>query len=169
MAVVMVGYSGEMRQMLRNQNPGLSRRFNPDYALNFEDFSDQELLAIIALRCRCGDIHAYPHTLTPSHAYPHTLGPLPLRHAHTREAALPLPYPHPQPQPRPHRHHPRPLIHTRTHLRASELDIKCSVDVKLHAMTMLAQRRNVAHFGARSQPPLFTLPSSYTPHRRTRA
>ena len=31
--------------------------------------------------------------------------------------------------------------------RADELDIKCSVDVKLHAMKMLAERRNVANFG----------------------
>ena len=162
--MVMVGYSGEMRQMLRNQNPGLSRRFNPDYALNFEDFSDQELLAIIALRCRCGDVHAYPHTLTLT------------RSDHFRSDMHTLAKPHRRWHTPTHSHshtHTHTNIHahtyTRTHLRASELDIKCSVDVKLHAMTMLAQRRNVAHFGARSQPPLFTLPSSYTPHRRTRA
>ena len=53
LAVVMIGYDAQMREMLRKQNPGLSRRFNPSYAFNFEDFSDAELLAIIGLRCRC--------------------------------------------------------------------------------------------------------------------
>ena len=52
LAVVMIGYDSEMRNMLRKQNPGLSRRFNPDHAFEFDDFSDSELLAIIALRCR---------------------------------------------------------------------------------------------------------------------
>jgi hypothetical protein len=82
-AVVMVGYEPQMLQMLRNQNPGLSRRFNPDYAFHFEDFSDRELFEIVGLRCR-----------------------------------------------------------------ADQLDIKCAIDVKLHAMRMLARRRNQANFGA---------------------
>jgi Cdc6-like AAA superfamily ATPase len=81
-AVIMVGYDAQMLQMLRSQNPGLSRRFNPDYAFRFEDFNDRELLEIIALRCH-----------------------------------------------------------------ADQLDIKCGVAVKLHAMRMLARRRNQANFG----------------------
>jgi hypothetical protein len=93
-AVVLVGYDAQIRDMLRNQNPGLSRRFNPDYAFQFDDFSDRELLQIIGLRCR-----------------------------------------------------------------PNELDIKCNIEVKLHATRMLAQRRNIANFGQEPPPsasfPLF--------------
>ena len=46
-AVIMCGYEREMHRMLRNQNPGLRRRFNPDNQFVFEDFSDQQLLMIM--------------------------------------------------------------------------------------------------------------------------
>jgi len=47
-AVILIGYDKEMKKMLRDQNPGLARRFDLSYALRFEDFSDQELLEIFS-------------------------------------------------------------------------------------------------------------------------
>jgi hypothetical protein len=46
-AVLMAGYEGPIRQMLRNQNPGLSSRFDPAAAFNFTDYSDGSLLRIL--------------------------------------------------------------------------------------------------------------------------
>ena len=51
-AVIMIGYKGEITKMLREQNPGLSRRFNLANPFEFEDFNDEELLKIIALKLR---------------------------------------------------------------------------------------------------------------------
>ena len=51
-AVILIGYKPQMLQMLRQQNAGLTRRFNLESALEFEDFSDTELLAIISDQCR---------------------------------------------------------------------------------------------------------------------
>lgn len=56
LAVVMCGYEPPMLKMLRDQNPGLSRRFDPAYALHFEDFSDEELLAVLSYECTKGRI-----------------------------------------------------------------------------------------------------------------
>jgi hypothetical protein len=50
-AVIMAGYEPEMRKMFRDQNPGLSRRFNAEVPLMFEDFSDLELLSILSKKC----------------------------------------------------------------------------------------------------------------------
>ena len=46
-AVLMVGYEQPIRTMLRNQNPGLSSRFDPAEAFLFEDYSSQSLLRIL--------------------------------------------------------------------------------------------------------------------------
>jgi Cdc6-like AAA superfamily ATPase len=47
MCVIMAGYEAPMIKMMREQNAGLSSRFDPRYALEFEDYSDEELLQIL--------------------------------------------------------------------------------------------------------------------------
>jgi hypothetical protein len=48
MAVVLAGYEGDMRALIRNcGNPGFARRFNVDEALLFEDYTDSELRDIL--------------------------------------------------------------------------------------------------------------------------
>lgn len=49
--MLLLGYEKEMREMMRNQNPGLARRFSMDYPFHFEDYSQQELLQILQLVC----------------------------------------------------------------------------------------------------------------------
>lgn len=51
-AVLMLGYEGQMLEMLRTQNPGLARRFPMQYAFNFEDYSEAELLDIFLAACK---------------------------------------------------------------------------------------------------------------------
>ncbi|KAJ3016332.1 UNVERIFIED_CONTAM: hypothetical protein HDU68_012270 [Siphonaria sp. JEL0065] len=51
-AVLLCGYDEPMLAMLRNQNPGLSRRFPRDYAFEFADYNDNELLALFHFECR---------------------------------------------------------------------------------------------------------------------
>lgn len=43
-AVVMIGYEEEMKNMMSHVNPGLSRRFQIDEAFHFPDFNDEALL-----------------------------------------------------------------------------------------------------------------------------
>ena len=50
-AVLMLGYEKQMREMLRNQNPGLVRRFSSDYPFMFDDYNQQELLQILQFKC----------------------------------------------------------------------------------------------------------------------
>jgi SpoVK/Ycf46/Vps4 family AAA+-type ATPase len=54
-AVVMLGYRKEMEQMFKNVNPGLSRRFQLEYAYEFPDYDDASLLKI--LRKKAKDSH----------------------------------------------------------------------------------------------------------------
>ncbi|TPX59440.1 hypothetical protein PhCBS80983_g02469 [Powellomyces hirtus] len=51
-AVLLLGYEKQMTEMLRNQNPGLARRFPQEYAFRFEDFTDVELLEIWNSQCK---------------------------------------------------------------------------------------------------------------------
>lgn len=46
-AVLLLGYEEPMLEMLRNQNPGLARRFPKDYAFYFDDYNEDELLQIL--------------------------------------------------------------------------------------------------------------------------
>ena len=55
-AVVMCGYEREMDNLLRAQNPGLSRRFPRDQALMFEDFTDDELMLIAVKKAQQEDL-----------------------------------------------------------------------------------------------------------------
>lgn len=50
-AVLLIGYEHEMLEMLRTQNPGLMRRFPPQYAFHFEDYTERELLDILEWNC----------------------------------------------------------------------------------------------------------------------
>jgi hypothetical protein len=43
-AVVMIGYEEEMKNMMSHVNPGLSRRFQIDEAFHFPDFDDAALV-----------------------------------------------------------------------------------------------------------------------------
>ena len=58
LAVVLCGYEAPMLKMLRDQNPGLSRRFNPASAFQFDDFDDYELLQVVARCCAEQEVHA---------------------------------------------------------------------------------------------------------------
>ncbi|KAE8993509.1 hypothetical protein PR001_g20653, partial [Phytophthora rubi] len=51
LAVLLIGYENEMLEMLRTQNPGLMRRFPPQYAFQFEDYTEHELLDILEWNC----------------------------------------------------------------------------------------------------------------------
>ena len=51
-AVIMLGYSSPMLEMMRKQNPGLSRRFDVTNPWYFEDYTDEELLLLIAKRSK---------------------------------------------------------------------------------------------------------------------
>lgn len=46
--VIIAGYKDKMLKMLRDQNPGLSSRFDPKYAIEFENYSDEEMLDILS-------------------------------------------------------------------------------------------------------------------------
>ncbi|KAJ3408103.1 hypothetical protein HDV05_005146 [Chytridiales sp. JEL 0842] len=50
--VLLLGYEKQMLDMIRRQNPGLSRRFSPEQAFKFEDFDDNELFQIFNLNCK---------------------------------------------------------------------------------------------------------------------
>ncbi|KAL6234576.1 hypothetical protein BDW75DRAFT_251397 [Aspergillus navahoensis] len=50
--VLLLGYEDQMREMFQNVNPGFSRRFSPDNAFVFEDFSDAELKQILDLKLK---------------------------------------------------------------------------------------------------------------------
>ena len=49
---MLVGYDEPIRKMLRDSNPGLARRFPIDKAFVFEDYNDEELLAIFNENCK---------------------------------------------------------------------------------------------------------------------
>ena len=55
-AVLLLGYTDEMLAMLRNQNPGLARRFDPSQAFNFEDYTEQELSQILQQNCKSKEL-----------------------------------------------------------------------------------------------------------------
>eukprot|EP00039_Didymoeca_costata_P004217 m.71998 g.71998 ORF g.71998 m.71998 type:complete len:1128 (-) comp12295_c1_seq1:71-3454(-) len=52
MAVLLLGYEEEMKNMFRNVNPGLSRRFQADNPFIFPDYSDDSLYKILQLKAK---------------------------------------------------------------------------------------------------------------------
>jgi SpoVK/Ycf46/Vps4 family AAA+-type ATPase len=56
-AVVMLGYRKEMEQMFKNVNPGLSRRFQLEYAYEFPDYDDASLLKILRKKAKDSHLH----------------------------------------------------------------------------------------------------------------
>ena len=52
LAVIMIGYQDEMEEMMRNVNPGLSRRFQIENAFQFPDFDDSALCRIMIKSAR---------------------------------------------------------------------------------------------------------------------
>lgn len=62
--VLLSGYEEQMKDMLRNVNPGLARRFQLEEAFRFEDFNDSELLQILELKLKNQDLNASPAALT---------------------------------------------------------------------------------------------------------
>jgi SpoVK/Ycf46/Vps4 family AAA+-type ATPase len=48
-AVLLLGYEDEMMKMLREVNPGLMRRFSPESAFHFADFTDSQLEELLHL------------------------------------------------------------------------------------------------------------------------
>lgn len=57
-AVLLLGYEDQMLSMIRNQNPGLARRFPKDYAFYFDDYNDQELDSILKLNLKQKNLSA---------------------------------------------------------------------------------------------------------------
>eukprot|EP00873_Tetraselmis_striata_P010686 jgi/Tetstr1/430950/TSEL_020706.t1 len=55
-AVVLLGYEEEMRAIMRNVNPGLSRRFQLENAFVFPDFSDESLLRILLAKVKAAGL-----------------------------------------------------------------------------------------------------------------
>jgi hypothetical protein len=45
--VLLLGYPDQMEAMMREANPGLARRFQLSQAWHFEDYSQEDLLAIL--------------------------------------------------------------------------------------------------------------------------
>lgn len=55
-AVLLLGYEEQMLDMIRKQNPGLTRRFPKDQAFYFDDYDDDELLDILDLNARRSEV-----------------------------------------------------------------------------------------------------------------
>ena len=58
MAVLLLGYEGPMLRMINCQNPGLLRRFPEKQAFFFDDYNDEELLAILSLYLKKQEVQA---------------------------------------------------------------------------------------------------------------
>ena len=57
-AVIMAGYEPQIMKMMREQNPGLSRRFDATRPVRFEDYTDAELFEIISVYCAKQELRA---------------------------------------------------------------------------------------------------------------
>jgi DNA replication protein DnaC len=59
-AVILCGYEDEMMTMLREGNPGLSRRFRIEDAFRFADYNDDELVQIMLQRAKKAFLYVTP-------------------------------------------------------------------------------------------------------------
>jgi DNA polymerase III delta prime subunit len=62
-AVLLLGYEEQMATMLREQNPGLARRFPLEYAFRFEDYTPSELITIFSRFCADESIRISPEVI----------------------------------------------------------------------------------------------------------
>lgn len=58
--VLMIGYEKQMLQMIRERNPGLARRFPPEFAFRFDDYEPNELLKIWTKYCQDREVKFSP-------------------------------------------------------------------------------------------------------------
>jgi AAA lid domain/ATPase family associated with various cellular activities (AAA) len=56
--VIMLGYRDEMEDMLKNNNPGLERRFQLQNAFQFDDYGGEELMSILNMKLRAAGLRA---------------------------------------------------------------------------------------------------------------
>jgi hypothetical protein len=56
--ILLLGYEDQMKEMFRNTNPGLSRRFPLADAFHFEDFDDNQLRTILDFKLKKQDLSA---------------------------------------------------------------------------------------------------------------
>ena len=54
--MLLLGYEEQMLKMLREANPGLQRRFSPESAFRFEDFTDAQLEELLHLAARASGL-----------------------------------------------------------------------------------------------------------------
>ncbi|CAB9509012.1 NFX1-type zinc finger-containing protein 1 [Seminavis robusta] len=57
-AVLLLGYEEPVMKMIKGQNPGLKRRFPVEHAFYFDDYNDDELLAILELNLKKQGVQA---------------------------------------------------------------------------------------------------------------
>ena len=63
-AVLLLGYKSEMERMMKDNNPGLERRFALHDAFEFEDYTDEQLLAILEHKMQKEQLTASVSTMT---------------------------------------------------------------------------------------------------------
>ncbi|KAJ8132326.1 hypothetical protein O1611_g1297 [Lasiodiplodia mahajangana] len=52
LCVLLLGYQGQMEEMMNYSNPGLARRFRLSDAFHFDDFNDEDLMRILDLKLK---------------------------------------------------------------------------------------------------------------------
>lgn len=57
-SVLLLGYEQPMLHMIKEQNPGLKRRFPEDHSFYFDDYSDDELLKVLELNLHSQGVKA---------------------------------------------------------------------------------------------------------------
>ena len=58
--VILCGYESQMKDMIKNSNPGLARRFKIDDAFHFPDYTDDELVIILQNKAKQNSLYLTP-------------------------------------------------------------------------------------------------------------